>query len=350
MGGAQLGAQLATSKYGRDAESESDLYGMQYMKKAGYDPTAAVTLQETFVRLSEGKQSDFITGLFASHPPSQERVDANKETLAKLGAGGEWGKETYAQKVGKVKATRAAYKAYDDALVALKKGDTATATKLVNQAIAGEPREARFQELLGDIALTQKKPQEALSYYDKAIKMQPDYFKPHIQSGIALFNMGKKAEAEPLLERANALLPTAPGHALLGQIAEGRGQTDLALKHYQTAAGSDSDIGKEAYARAVRIDLPRNPARYIQSGPVADNNGAVYAAVQNGTNVPIGRVQVRMIKYDAKTGRPIAQSRPMIINGVAPGKRSQVAVGETVKTQQELQLYKVVVDAAELAQ
>lgn len=350
VGGAQLGAQLATSKYGRDAESESDLYGMQYMKKAGYDPTAAVTLQETFVRLSEGKQSDFITGLFASHPPSQERVDANKETLAKLGAGGEWGKETYAQKVGKVKATRAAYKAYDDALVALKKGDTATATKLVNQAIAGEPREARFQELLGDIALTQKKPQEALSYYDKAIKMQPDYFKPHIQSGIALFNMGKKAEAEPLLERANALLPTAPGHALLGQIAEGRGQTDLALKHYQTAAGSDSDIGKEAYARAVRIDLPRNPARYIQSGPVADNNGAVYAAVQNGTNVPIGRVQVRMIKYDAKTGRPIAQSRPMIINGVAPGKRSQVAVGETVKTQQELQLYKVVVDAAELAQ
>lgn len=350
VGGAQVGAQLATSKYGRDAESESDLYGMQYMKKAGYDPTAAVTLQETFVRLSEGKQSDFITGLFASHPPSQERVDANKETLAKLGAGGDWGKETYAQKVGKVKATRAAYKAYDDALVALKKGDIAAATKFANQAIAGEPKEARFQELLGDIALTQKKPQEALGYYDKAIKMQPDYFKPHIQSGIALFNMGKKAEAEPFLARANELLPTAPGHALLGQIAEGRGQTDLALKHYQTAAGSDSDIGKEANARAVRIDLPRNPAKYIQSGPIADNNGAVYAAVQNTTNIPIGRVQVRMVKYDAKTGRPVAQSRPMMINGVAPGKRNQVAVGETVKTQQELQLYKVVVDAAELAQ
>jgi predicted Zn-dependent protease len=61
---------------------------------------------------------------------------------------------------------------------------------LAKQAIAREPREARFQELLGDIALTQKKPQEALEFYDKAIKMQPDYFKPHIQSGIALFNMG----------------------------------------------------------------------------------------------------------------------------------------------------------------
>jgi len=350
VGGAQLGAQLATSKYGRDAESESDFYGMQYMKKAGYDPSAAVTLQETFVRLSQGKQSDFITGLFASHPPSQERVDANKKTLAELGAGGDMGKDTYAQKVGKLKATKPAYQAYDDALVALKKGDTATATKLANQAIAGEPREARFQELLGDIALTQKKPQEALAYYDKAIKMQPNYFKPHIQSGIALFNMGKKAEAEAFLTRANELLPTAPGHALLGQIAEGRGQTDAALKHYQVASGSNSDIGKEASARALKIDLPRNPGKYIQSGPVADSRGAVFAVVQNATLVPIGRVQIRVIKYDARTGRPVAQSRPMMINGVAPGKRNQVATGEMVKTQQELQLYKVVVDAAELAQ
>ena len=266
VGGSQLGMQLATSKYGRDAESESDLYGMQYMKKAGYDPAAAVTLQETFVRLSAGKESNFITGLFASHPPSPERVAANKVTLAKLGAGGEMGKEMYAQKVGKVKATQPAYKAYDDAIAALKKNDTATATTLAQKAIAGEPREARFQELLGDIALTQKKPQEALAYYDKAIKMQPDYFKPHVQSGIALFNMGKKAEAEPFLKRANELLPTAPGHALLGDIAEGRGDIDGALKHYQIAASSNSEIGKQANEHAVKLDLPRNPSKYIRSG------------------------------------------------------------------------------------
>jgi predicted Zn-dependent protease len=105
MDGAQLGAQLTTSKYGRDAESESDLYGMQYMKKAGYDPTSAVTLQETFVKLSAGQQSNFIDGLFASHPPSEERVTANKATHTQIGAGGEWGREIYAQKVGKLKST-----------------------------------------------------------------------------------------------------------------------------------------------------------------------------------------------------------------------------------------------------
>lgn len=350
VGGAQLGAALTMSKYGRDAESESDLYGMQYMKKAGYDPTAAVTLQETFVRLSADRKSNWLEGLFASHPPSPERVEANKVTLAKIGAGGDWGKEIYAQKTAKLRSTQAAYKAYDESVKALSAKDTAKATALAKQAIAGEPREARFQELLGDIAFTEKKPQEALSYYDKAIKMQPDYFKPHIQSGIALFNMGKKAEAEPFLKRANELLPTAPGHALLGQIAEDRGDIDGALQHYSVAAGSNSDIGKDAMARGVRIDLPRNPGKYLQSGAVADNSGNLFAVVQNNTDVPVGRVQVRVVKYDAKTGRAVAQSAPMTISGgVAPGKRNQVAIGQKVATPQEAQLYKVVVEAAEVA-
>ena len=349
VGGSQIGAQLVSSKYGRDAESESDLYGMQYMKKAGYDPTAAVTLQETFVRLSKNKNSDFLSGLFASHPPSQARVDANKINLAKIGAGGNMGKEIFAQKVGKVKATQTAYKAYDDGIKALSKKDTATATKLAQQAIAGEPREARFQELLGDIALTDKKSQEALNYYAKAISMQPNYFKPHVQSGIALFNMGRKNEAEPFLKRTNELLPTAPGHALLGQISEERGDINSAFQHYQIAASSNSEIGKDATERAVRIDLPRNPAKYIQSGAQADNTGNLYAVVQNTTSLPIGRVQVRVVRYDAQTGRAIGQSQPMIINGVAPGKRNQINTGERVKTAQEAQLYKVVVEAAELA-
>lgn len=350
VGGAQTGIQLISSKYGRDAESESDLYGMQYMKKAGYDPTAAVTLQETFVRLSEGKKSNFIEGLFASHPPSPERVAANKATLAQVGAGGDWGKEIYAQKTAKLRATQGAYKAYDEAKKALNEKNIDKAKTLVDQAIKIEPREAHFQELLGDIALTQKKNQESLAYYDKAIKMQPDYFKPHIQSGIALFNMGKKAEAEPYLKRANELLPTAPGHALLGQLAEERGDVNGALQHYQVAASSNSDIGKDAITRAVRLDLPRNPTKYIQAGAQADSAGNLYAVVQNTTPTAIDRVQVRVIKYDAKTGRVVAQSGLLTIRGVAAGKRNQVAVGTRVSSAKEVGLYKVVVESAQLAQ
>ena len=130
VGGAQLSSKLIATKFGRNDELEADLYGMRYMKKAGYDPRAAVTLQETFVRLSQNRQSNLIEGLFSSHPPSQARVDANKATLAQLGEGGEWGKEVYAKKVAKLKATQAAYKAYDDGVRALSKKDASTATAL----------------------------------------------------------------------------------------------------------------------------------------------------------------------------------------------------------------------------
>jgi hypothetical protein len=140
-----------------------------------------------------------------------------------------------------------------------------------------------------------------------------------------------------------------PGHALLGDIAEERGDIDGALKHYQVAASNNSEMGKEAGERAVKLDLPRNPSKYIRSGAQADNAGNLFAVVENATSVPVGRVQVRVVKYDAQTGRAVGQSQPMIINGVAAGKRNQIAIGEKVKTPQEAQLYKVVVEGAELA-
>ncbi len=351
VGGAQLGAQLASSKYGRDAESESDYYGMLYMKKAGYDPAAAVTLQETFVRLSADRKSNFIDGLFASHPPSEKRVADNKETLKKVGAGGEWGKEVYAQKVKKLYATKAAYKAYDEGVKALQNKDIAKATELAKQAIAIEPREARFQELLGDIAMSEKKGEQALKFYDKAIQLQPDYFKPHVQSGIALYNLGRKDEAEKFLTKSNEMLPTAPGHYLLGKIAEGRGNMQNALKNYAVAADSNSEIGKQSSADYVRLDFPNHPEKYLRTAAQADGSGQVFAVVQNPTPVDVGRVQVRVVQYDAKTGRAIGQSQPLMIRGgIASQKTGNVAVsGVRVKSQKELGLFKVVVEGAELA-
>ncbi len=351
VGGSQLGAQLISSKYGRDAESESDYYGMLYMKKAGYDPAAAVSLQETFVRLNESRQTNFLEGLFASHPPSQARVDANRETLEEIGAGGEWGKEIYAQKVGKLKAAKPAYKAHDDGVAALAKGDTTMATTLAKQAIAIEPREPRFRDLLGDIALSQKKYDEALKYYAEAIKMQPDYFKPHIQSGIALYNSGRKKEAESYFKRSVELLPTAPGHYFLGQIAEARDDFDSAMKNYQIAAGSNSDIGKASTERYVRIDMPNNPDRYLKCVAQMDNRGNLYAVVQNPSPVDVSRVQVRVVRFDARSGRAVGQSKPLMVSTtIASNKQGVVQVpGVRLKSQDELKLYRVVIESARLA-
>ena len=79
--GAQMAAGLITQKYGRDAEREADLYGMQYMSQAGYDPQAAVSLQEVFVRLSKDRDTDWLSGLFYSHPPISKRIEMAKKCI-----------------------------------------------------------------------------------------------------------------------------------------------------------------------------------------------------------------------------------------------------------------------------
>lgn len=351
VGGSQLGAQLLASRYGRKAESEADYYGMLYMKKAGYDPAAAVSLQETFVRLSQNRQANFVAGLFASHPPSQARVDANRATLAQIGAGGELGVQTYARKVSKLIASQPAYKAHDEAVAALAKGDTAQAAILARQALAGERREPRFQDLLGDIALSQKQYDEALNYYAEAIRRQPDYFKPHIQSAIALYNSGRKAQAEPYFTRSNELLPTAPGHFFLGEIAAARGDVNTALEHYQIAASSNSEIGKTSTERYVRLDLPHNPGKYLKTAVQTDNLGNLYAVVQNPTPVTVARVQLRVIRYDAASGRAAEQSRSLrITTSIAPRQQGNVQLqGVRLQSQADVQLYRVVIESAELA-
>lgn len=351
VGGAQIGAQLVASKYGRNAESESDLYGMKYMKAAGYDPAAAVTLQETFVRLSANRKSNFLDGLFASHPPSEKRVADNKETLKEMGAGGFWGKAEYAQKVAKIMATKPAYDAYDEGIKALKNKDTSKARQLARKAISIEPKEARFQELLGDVAMFEKKPKQALGFYNKAISMQPDYFKPHVQGGIALFNMGRKAEAEKYLTKSNSLLPTAPSHYLLGKMAEERGDIQLALKNYGVAADSKSSIGQQSTADYLRLDFPNNPQKYLKTAAQADRNGNLYAVVHNPTPLAVRDVVVRIVKYSPQTGRAVGQSRAMRIrNTIASKKNGEVSAGVRIKTPQEARLYKVVIEDARLAQ
>jgi predicted Zn-dependent protease len=43
-----------------------------------------VSLQQTFVRLSAGRDSSWLAGLFASHPPSEERVRNNQQLVDEL--------------------------------------------------------------------------------------------------------------------------------------------------------------------------------------------------------------------------------------------------------------------------
>jgi beta-barrel assembly-enhancing protease len=225
LAGAGVGLQMTQMKYGRDQELQSDFYGMQYMQRAGYDLNGAITLQETFVRLSSGhgEKENAFEQLFASHPPSPERVAKNKVTAATLGVGGEVGEQRYQTRIAALTKAKPAYDKFDQAVAALKKKEFSVATSLANEANQLLPDEGRFHELLGEIALSQKHFKEAIPHYQKAIQLNPNYFGSYLGGGIAQYQSGNKPQAQQWLKRSNELLPTKPAAEYLARIAESGG-------------------------------------------------------------------------------------------------------------------------------
>jgi predicted Zn-dependent protease len=148
VGGASVATQMLNQSYGRGDELESDKYGMLYMSRAGYDPQGAVQLQKTFVRLSDGQETGWLTGLFASHPPSEERVRANIEMAATLPPGGETGEGRFRAAMAKTTAARPAYEAYDEGRKALADDKPDRAIEHANKGISMLPEEANFLLLL----------------------------------------------------------------------------------------------------------------------------------------------------------------------------------------------------------
>jgi predicted Zn-dependent protease len=257
--GAQMASQLVLQKYGREAELESDNYGMKYMKLAGYDVNGAVTLQETFVRLSGNKESDWFEGLFASHPPSQERVEANRKHAARLGPGGEVGTEAYAAAMATMMAAKPAYDAYEEGRKALSEKKPDLALQKANQAIRLVPGEGQFHALKGDAYVQQKNLQAATQAFTDAIERNDGYFYFPLRRGLIAENQGKDQVARRDLETSARLLPTGVAAYALGNIAVRANDVASARKYYSTAAQSGGEVGKAAQQALARLDSQQQP-------------------------------------------------------------------------------------------
>jgi predicted Zn-dependent protease len=81
--GAGLAVPLGFLKFSRAFEAEADLLGMQYMYKAGYDPTAFVDFLEKMAAL-EKKKPGTLSALFRSHPDTAERIKTAQSNIQKL--------------------------------------------------------------------------------------------------------------------------------------------------------------------------------------------------------------------------------------------------------------------------
>jgi beta-barrel assembly-enhancing protease len=78
--GVGIAVPMGFLKFSRGFEAEADMLGLEYVYKAGYDPTAFVDFFEK-VESQEKKKPGMMSKLFSSHPPTEERIKNSQATI-----------------------------------------------------------------------------------------------------------------------------------------------------------------------------------------------------------------------------------------------------------------------------
>ncbi len=289
----QIGSAAWMARYGRSAELESDNYGMEYMSRAGYDPQGAVKLQQTFVKLSEGKRTDFLSGLFASHPPSQDRVQANREKAKTLPPGERFEKR-FQSKISQIKRDEPAYKSQQAAVKALKNKNPAAAIGHLDKAIKIQPAEGYFWELRGHANQMQKNYRQAEQDFSSAIEKNPNLFSHYLARGMLRYKHGSKSDARQDLLASYQLLPTQASSFLLGEISLADENPTQAIHYYQNAVQGGGELGQQALVKITRLELPQAPHKYIVSKAYLNEKGYLMVAVKNRSTISVTGVQIRI--------------------------------------------------------
>jgi predicted Zn-dependent protease len=81
--GAGLAVPLAFLKFSRGFEREADLLGLQYLYKAGYDPTAFIDFFERMEAMEKQKPGT-VSELFRSHPNMATRIQFTQKNVESL--------------------------------------------------------------------------------------------------------------------------------------------------------------------------------------------------------------------------------------------------------------------------
>lgn len=322
----QLGMALISQKYSRESEKEADQWGIKYMVKAGYNPYASVSLQETFLKLSKNRgQHKWLEGLFASHPPSKERISNNQKTASLYPNVGRLGAQKYQQMTTRLKHAQAAYKKHDAALIALEKGLNEEALKLLLAAISIEPREAQFHGLLSQVYHNLGESEKSQQSLTQALALNANHYQFLLQQAQIDLKARKNKAARIHLEKSLTLLPTVEAHLELGKLDAQKQHTKQALYHFSVAASHQSDSPQVLEARLwlAKLELPRNPEKYIdiQFSQTSQNYLKLY--IQNKSPVKVQDIKIKVEAYN--TRHQFGFSKNLSIPGILlPRQESKV--------------------------
>ena len=205
------GRAFEAQKYSREKELDADEKGIRYMAQAGYHPQAAVALQKTMLARHRAEQGHVTRRawqrMLDSHPPSVNRVNANRKSAAYLPAG-KYRRAAYQRAVAPLRKTAPAYQLYESGRQALEQRRPDQALKYAAICIRLVPEESLFHELEGVAYIQSKQPERAGQSLNRAIALNGSYFRHYLMRAKWREQMGSKVGATLDYQRSIALLET----------------------------------------------------------------------------------------------------------------------------------------------
>lgn len=247
--------------YGREAEYESDNYGIEYIYKAGYNPQGMVQVLAILKDLQKHKVSG-IEAVLQSHPPIEKRIEnAQNEILIKYPDHNskrlEYGDKNFAKCTGKFRKDYAVYEHYDKAMDLRHKGEYSRAMDLINEAIKLNSDEPSFYVERARISLAQGNHSAAERNFLEAKERDPKNFDAILGYGIELYRKKDFTNAEKELTSAVIMIPgDAVAHFYLAEAQYALGKKKEAIEGYKTVI--DITKGEGEYAEKARSRLQGN--------------------------------------------------------------------------------------------
>jgi len=114
---------------------------------------------------------------------------------------------------------------------------------LWRSAVEARPQNARATFGLGDVLMTDNKPDEAILHFRRAIEINPNYTQAHNNLGNALLMQGKPEEAARHFRKASRSEGKgAMAHFNLARLMQSEGKTEEAISQYRLAIAADPGL------------------------------------------------------------------------------------------------------------
>ena len=167
-------------------------------------------------------------------------------------------------------------------------GMTEVGLERIRQALEADPENAELQQVSGQVALAQRRADDAIAHFEKAIELDPDDTDSYRYLADVYVRTGRTAQTIETYQKALEVQPDQPRiHHFLGVLYEMGGQADKAVTHYEKAIDIKPDLAESknnlAYLYAERgenldraLDLAQDAKSLMPDDPnTADTLGWV---------------------------------------------------------------------------